>query len=101
MADEVSKAQQASAGGDTIFGKILRKEIPCNFIYEDDQVSKHYFNNQQRRRIQTCMCFLVVFQCVAFHDVNPQAPVHFLVIPRKPIPMLSKADLTDETVGIG
>lgn len=38
MADEVAKAQFAGPGGDTIFGKILRKEIPCNFIYEDDQV---------------------------------------------------------------
>lgn len=38
MADEVEKAQTARPGGDTIFGKILRKEIPCNFIYEDDQV---------------------------------------------------------------
>lgn len=34
MADEVEKAQTAQVGGDTIFGKILRKEIPCNFIYE-------------------------------------------------------------------
>lgn len=38
MADEVEKAQAARPGGDTIFGKILRKEIPCSFIYEDDQV---------------------------------------------------------------
>ncbi|XP_055536488.1 adenosine 5'-monophosphoramidase HINT1 [Wyeomyia smithii] len=68
MADEVAKAQAASTTSeeDTIFGKILRKEIPCTFIYEDDK-------------------------CVAFHDVNPQAPTHFLVIPRKPIAQLSKA----------
>lgn len=45
MADEVEKAQTAQAGGDTIFGKILRKEIPCEFIYEDEH-------------------------CVAFHDVS-------------------------------
>jgi len=38
MADEVQKAKAARPGGDTIFGKIIRKEIPCNFIYEDDQV---------------------------------------------------------------
>lgn len=38
MSDEVEKAQTASGGGDTIFGKILRKEIPCNLIYEDDKV---------------------------------------------------------------
>lgn len=39
MATEVEKAQSAAPGGDTIFGKILRKEIPCKFIYEDDEVS--------------------------------------------------------------
>lgn len=39
MSDEVEKASTASPGGDTIFGKILRKEIPCDFIYEDDRVS--------------------------------------------------------------
>ncbi|CAD7082932.1 unnamed protein product [Hermetia illucens] len=71
MSDEVEKAQTASGGGDTIFGKILRKEIPCNLIYEDDK-------------------------CIAFHDVNPQAPTHFLVIPRKPIAQLSLAEDSDE-----
>ncbi|KAK7601005.1 hypothetical protein V9T40_008446 [Parthenolecanium corni] len=71
MADEVAKAQEAKPSEDTIFGKILRKEIPCKFIYEDDQ-------------------------CVAFHDVSPQAPVHFLVIPRKPISTLSQAEDSDE-----
>lgn len=35
--NEVEKAQAAQPGGDTIFGKILRREIPCDFIYEDDQ----------------------------------------------------------------
>lgn len=35
---EVDKAQSAAPGGDTIFGKILRGEIPTKFIYEDDQV---------------------------------------------------------------
>ncbi|KAH8349270.1 hypothetical protein KR067_012918, partial [Drosophila pandora] len=67
MASEVEKAQGASASEDTIFGKILRKEIPCTFIHEDDK-------------------------CVAFHDVAPQAPTHFLVIPRKPIAQLSLAE---------
>ncbi|XP_058830208.1 adenosine 5'-monophosphoramidase HINT1 [Topomyia yanbarensis] len=74
MSDEVSKAQVADATAeDTIFGKILRKEIPCTFIYEDDK-------------------------CVAFHDVCPQAPIHFLVIPRKPISQLSKASEDDEAL---
>ncbi len=34
----MSRAQSAQPGGDTIFGKIIRKEIPANIIYEDDQV---------------------------------------------------------------
>lgn len=70
MASEVDKAQSAAPAEDTIFGKILRKEIPCSFIYEDDK-------------------------CVAFHDINAQAPTHFLVIPRKPIVMLSQANEAD------
>lgn len=37
--NEVQLSQTAQAGGDTIFGKILRKEIPCNFIYEDNLVT--------------------------------------------------------------
>lgn len=73
MADEVKLAQSMGAGGDTIFGKILRKEIPCTFIYEDNL-------------------------CVAFDDVNAQAPTHFLVIPRKPIPQLSKAEDDDSAL---
>lgn len=71
MSEEIEKAQQAKPGGDTIFGKIARKEIPCEFIYEDDQ-------------------------CVAFNDLSPQAPVHFLVIPKKPISRLSEAEDADE-----
>ncbi len=42
---------------DNIFAKILRGEIPCNKVYEDDFA-------------------------LAFHDINPQAPVHVLVIPK-------------------
>lgn len=38
MSDEVEKAKVAAPTGDTIFGKILRGEIPCNFIYEDEHV---------------------------------------------------------------
>ncbi|XP_063693105.1 adenosine 5'-monophosphoramidase HINT1-like [Bolinopsis microptera] len=70
MSDEVSKAKDAKPGGDTIFGKIIRKEIPSDILFEDDS-------------------------CLAFRDVNPQAPVHFLVIPKKPITMLSKAEDAD------
>uniref|UniRef100_A0A8C0UIP5 Histidine triad nucleotide binding protein 1 n=1 Tax=Cyanistes caeruleus TaxID=156563 RepID=A0A8C0UIP5_CYACU len=72
MADEISKAQAARPGGDTIFGKIIRKEIPANIIYEDEQ-------------------------CLAFHDISPQAPTHFLVIPKKPIVRLSEAEDSDES----
>ncbi|XP_049927135.1 histidine triad nucleotide-binding protein 1 [Epinephelus moara] len=70
MADETAKAQAAKPGGDTIFGKIVRKEIPANFLYEDDQ-------------------------CVAFPDVAPQAPTHILVVPKKPIVQLSQAEDDD------
>eukprot|EP01063_Lacrimia_lanifica_P025632 TRINITY_DN33510_c0_g1_i1.p2 TRINITY_DN33510_c0_g1~~TRINITY_DN33510_c0_g1_i1.p2 ORF type:complete len:119 (+),score=39.89 TRINITY_DN33510_c0_g1_i1:51-407(+) len=56
----------AGAGGETIFAKILNGTIPATFVHQDDQ-------------------------CVAFRDVNPQAPVHVLVVPRKPLPQLSKA----------
>lgn len=51
---------------DTIFGKIIRREIPADIVYEDDLT-------------------------LAFKDVNPQAPTHILVIPKKPIPRLSEA----------
>ncbi|XP_037365306.1 adenosine 5'-monophosphoramidase HINT1 [Talpa occidentalis] len=73
MADEIAKAQTARPGGDTIFGKIIRKEIPAKIIYEDDQ-------------------------CLAFHDISPQAPTHFLVIPKKPISQISAAEDADESL---
>ncbi len=57
--------------GDTIFGKIIRKEIPANIVYEDDL-------------------------CLAFTDITPQAPTHILVIPKKPIPKLSNATSEDK-----
>lgn len=55
---------------DTIFGKIIRKEIPANIVHEDDQ-------------------------CLAFHDVAPKAPVHVLVIPKKPIRSVAEIDDDD------
>jgi histidine triad (HIT) family protein len=58
---------------DTIFSKIIRREIPAQIVYEDDQA-------------------------LAFRDVYPQAPVHILVIPKKPIPKLSEADATDQAL---
>jgi histidine triad (HIT) family protein len=53
---------------DNIFKKVLAKEIPAKIVHEDEL-------------------------CVAFHDVNPQAPVHVLIIPRKEIP--THADVTE------
>lgn len=46
----------------------------------------------------THQCIRYSLQCVAFHDMSPQAPVHFLVIPRKPIAQLSKAADDDEAL---
>lgn len=57
MATEVEKAQKAAGGEykeETIFSKIVDKKIPANILYEDDRA-------------------------LAFHDVSPQAPTHFLV----------------------
>eukprot|EP00794_Sanderia_malayensis_P010262 gene10262-11315_t len=71
MAGEVKAAQGAAPGGDTIFGKIVRKELPAEIIFEDDQV-------------------------MAIKDANPQAPVHFLVLPKKAISQLSQAQDCDE-----
>ena len=45
MSDEERAAQAAQPGGDTIFGKIIRKEIPAKIIYEDDQVEKDEKDN--------------------------------------------------------
>ena len=58
---------------DTIFGKITRGEIPTDFLYEDDL-------------------------CVVIKDIYPQAPTHVLIIPRKPIPMLSMASEEDQVL---
>jgi len=55
---------------DTIFGKILRGEIPSKKVYEDDDV-------------------------LAFHDIHPVADVHFLIIPKKFIPSLADATIDD------
>jgi len=58
---------------ETIFGRILRGEIPARRVYEDERA-------------------------IAFHDVSPQAPVHVLVIPRKPIERLSASAAEDEAM---
>lgn len=54
----------------TLFEKIIARQIPATIVLEDDHA-------------------------VAFRDINPQAPVHILVVPRKPIPRLSEATAED------
>jgi len=61
----LSRKRSVNNGGrpmlaDNIFLKIVNKQIPANIVHEDDV-------------------------CVAFHDINPQAPVHVLIVPRKEI----------------
>lgn len=58
---------------ETIFGRIIAREIPARIEYEDDV-------------------------CLAFHDVAPQAPTHVLVIPKRPIPSLADLVPADEAV---
>ncbi len=55
----------------TLFSKIIDREIPADILYEDDQ-------------------------CLAFRDIAPQAPVHFLIVPKKPIP--STSAITEEDI---
>ena len=49
---------------DTIFGKIIRREIPADIVYEDNDL-------------------------IAFKDISPQAPVHVLFVPKTPIATLN------------
>ncbi len=55
---------------ETVFGKILSGELPADIVYEDEH-------------------------CLAFRDIHPQAPVHVLVIPRKPLRSLDDAGNAD------
>ncbi len=56
---------------ETIFSKIIRKEIPADIVYQDDLVT-------------------------AFRDINPQAPTHILIIPNKLIPTAADVEVEDE-----
>jgi len=56
---------------ETIFSKIINGEIPTDKVYESDEV-------------------------LAFRDINPQAPVHILVIPKKPLKDLASAEISDQ-----
>lgn len=55
----------------TIFKRIIDQEIPAKIVYEDEQ-------------------------CLAFHDIRPQAPTHILVIPKKEIVSLNELTADDE-----
>lgn len=57
----------------TLFEKIIDKEIPAAFVHEDEH-------------------------CVAFKDIQPGAPTHVLLVPRKPIPKLSDAGPEDQAL---
>lgn len=59
--------------GETIFSKIIRREIPADIVYEDDLV-------------------------LAFKDVAPQAPTHILLIPKKAIANISQAESNDHAL---
>lgn len=79
FSDEVENARKAAASAaqkePTIFDKIINKEIPVKLLYEDEK-------------------------CLAFNDIAPQAPVHFLVIPKRRIDMIENATETDEDVSV-
>ena len=55
----------------TLFEKIIAREIPAKIVYEDDLV-------------------------LAIHDINPQAPTHVLIFPKKAIPRIAEAKAEDE-----
>jgi len=57
----------------TIFSKIINKEIPAEIVYEDDEL-------------------------LAFNDINPQAPVHILIIPKKEIKTLNDIESEDQEI---
>lgn len=57
----------------TLFEKIIAREIPADIVYEDDLV-------------------------LAFRDISPQAPTHVLVIPKKVIPRIGEADDDDQAL---
>ena len=57
----------------TLFAKIIDREIPANIVYEDDR-------------------------CLAFRDINPQAPTHILVVPKKAIDRVENLSEADEAL---
>jgi histidine triad (HIT) family protein len=57
----------------TLFEKIVARQIPARIVFEDDQV-------------------------LAFHDINPQAPTHILIVPKKAIPRMAEATAADQAL---
>lgn len=57
----------------TLFSRIIDREVPADIVYEDEQ-------------------------CLAFRDINPQAPVHVLVIPKKPIRSIAELGNEDSSL---
>ena len=58
---------------ETLFSKIIRREIPADIVYEDDL-------------------------CLAFNDISPQAPIHVLLIPKKPIVKVADSSPDDQAL---
>ena len=58
---------------DTLFQKIIDREIPADIVYEDDH-------------------------CLVFKDINPVAPIHLLIIPKKQIEKIADAELLDQNL---
>jgi len=57
----------------TLFEKIASREIPAVIVYEDDFV-------------------------IAFRDINPQAPTHIVIVPKKPVPRIAEAEAEDQAL---
>ena len=58
---------------DTLFARIIDRQIPADIVYEDEL-------------------------CLAFKDINPQAPVHLLLVPKQPLDMLASAQQKDQAL---
>lgn len=112
---EVGKARRAAAAGEeaasepTIFSKIISRSVPATILYEDDKVegttgraSPLGGRSWRAAPVGRGLSLLPPpRQCLVFRDVAPQAPVHFLVIPKRPIPRISRVGPQDTEVSLG